>query len=382
MRVSPFYKLDYIEGRPFLLPFGQNIAEYRKSIALNDLGVLLWQSLGQADSVAELVETAARHLKIEKNERTALQNDVTEFVRELQRQGALLPLPQESPVLCCFQIAGILLAWHGPGQLVHPYLQSFCCSCDTATSADIHVFLSTDRPPLDPDTTETLLVQSDIWISQTETDYLLRCPGHIVPQCTIAHNGARGTIYFAANTPLPDLQEALFHTLRHIFLIYAQQHQICALHSASILYRGRAWLFSGPSGRGKSTHTALWKEYAGAGGLNGDFNLIGFQQDGLIVYGSPWCGTSGEYTTEDVPLGGIIFLQQAPHDILQELSPSDKQLYILNRLLTPFWNQTLFGRNVLFAGQLAKRTTILQLRCTKKRSAMELMRKEIERIYP
>lgn len=66
MRVSPFYTLDYIEGRPFLLPFGQNIAEYRKSIALNDLGVLLWQSLGQADSVAELVETAARHLKIEK----------------------------------------------------------------------------------------------------------------------------------------------------------------------------------------------------------------------------------------------------------------------------------------------------------------------------
>ena len=33
-----------------------------------------------------------------------------------------------------------------------------------------------------------------------------------------------------------------------------------ALHSASLLYLEKAWLFSGPSGMGKSTHTALWKK--------------------------------------------------------------------------------------------------------------------------
>ena len=35
------------------------------------------------------------------------------------------------------------------------------------------------------------------------------------------------------------------------------------LHSSAIEYEGRAYLFSGPSGRGKSTHTRLWQSLFG-----------------------------------------------------------------------------------------------------------------------
>lgn len=42
------------------------------------------------------------------------------------------------------------------------------------------------------------------------------------------------------------------------------------LHSAYIRHRGRAILFSAPSGTGKSTQASLWAQYAGAEIINGD----------------------------------------------------------------------------------------------------------------
>lgn len=59
---------------------------------------------------------------------------------------------------------------------------------------------------------------------------------------------------------------------------------------------------------GKSTHTALWHELFGTPYLNGDLNLLGFEDGHITVYGIPWCGTSEIFTTEQYELGGIVLL--------------------------------------------------------------------------
>lgn len=41
----------------------------------------------------------------------------------------------------------------------------------------------------------------------------------------------------------------LFHAIRLFFLFIAQKKGLFAIHSASILYHDKAWLFSGHSGR-------------------------------------------------------------------------------------------------------------------------------------
>ena len=68
--------------------------------------------------------------------------------------------------------------------------------------------------------------------------------------------------------------ENLFHAIRLFFLFTAQRNGLFAIHSASVLYQGKAWLFSGHSGMGKSTHTALWHELFDTPYLNGDLNLL------------------------------------------------------------------------------------------------------------
>ena len=65
------------------------------------------------------------------------------------------------------------------------------------------------------------------------------------------------------------------------------------------------------------THTNLWKEQFGTKIINGDLNLIGWsngEQTNIgqsvdkpgskghpIVYGMPWCGTSGIASTKSYP---------------------------------------------------------------------------------
>ena len=70
-------------------------------------------------------------------------------------------------------------------------------------------------------------------------------------------------------------------------------HDGFILHASYILYRGEAILFSAPSGTGKSTQAAFWKEHRGAEIINGDRVLV-IKRDGVFyacgVYVS---GTSG-----------------------------------------------------------------------------------------
>ena len=65
------------------------------------------------------------------------------------------------------------------------------------------------------------------------------------------------------------------------------------MHGAAIAYGGAAYLFTAPSGTGKSTHIRLWRQYLGSGVsvINGDKPFLSLEEDGAIrVWGSPWAG--------------------------------------------------------------------------------------------
>ena len=83
------------------------------------------------------------------------------------------------------------------------------------------------------------------------------------------------------------------------------------LHSSAVVRDGKAYLFSGQSGMGKSTHTRLWQEVFG-----GDTRVINDDKpalrciDGIwYAYGTPFCGKDGININERVPLAGICFLK-------------------------------------------------------------------------
>ena len=65
------------------------------------------------------------------------------------------------------------------------------------------------------------------------------------------------------------------------------------LHASAVIYHERAYLFTAPSGGGKSTQAKIWEQTLHAQVINGDKVVLHNNGSDLIAYGSPIAGTSG-----------------------------------------------------------------------------------------
>lgn len=102
-------------------------------------------------------------------------------------------------------------------------------------------------------------------------------------------------------------------------------HEGMMLHASAVAYDGRAYLFSGPSGVGKTTHTKLWQQIFGdeAVVINDDKPALRFRDGRWYAYGTPWCGKDGINLNRKVPLAGICFLEQGEENSVSLLSAKD-----------------------------------------------------------
>ena len=95
------------------------------------------------------------------------------------------------------------------------------------------------------------------------------------------------------------------------------------LHASAIVVDGKAYLFSAPSGTGKSTHTGKWLEMLGnkAFILNDDKPAIRILDDDIYAYGTPW---SGKYDISEnvvAKLQGICFLTRDNENWIRRMPP-------------------------------------------------------------
>lgn len=103
------------------------------------------------------------------------------------------------------------------------------------------------------------------------------------------------------------------------------------LHASAAALGGRAYLFSGPCGRGKSTHTRLWQQTFGDAVqvFNDDKPALRRLDGRWYAYGTPWCGKDGINLNQKWPLGGICFLEQAQENRIRRLSAAEALPLIL-----------------------------------------------------
>lgn len=103
--------------------------------------------------------------------------------------------------------------------------------------------------------------------------------------------------------------------------IAALPYKRVALHASTILYEGKAILFLGESGTGKSTQTRLWREnIEGATMLNDDSPVLKASDSGTLAFGSPWSGKMHCYINEGYPVAACVRLSQAPYNKIHRLS--------------------------------------------------------------
>lgn len=119
--------------------------------------------------------------------------------------------------------------------------------------------------------------------------------------------------------------------LSMIFLDIAILNGFVPLHASCVIKDQKAYLFSAPSGTGKSTHAAYYKDKLKAFVLNDDKPLIKNHQ----VYGSPFSGKTSENTNEAYPIQAIYFIEQASINSITRLSIDDASKRLLKNMARP-----------------------------------------------
>lgn len=117
--------------------------------------------------------------------------------------------------------------------------------------------------------------------------------------------------------------DRLFGINNAIMVMYAlstSHLQTALFHSSVVSYQGKGYMFLGKSGTGKSTHSKLWlKHIEGTELMNDDNPVVRFIDGQAWVFGSPWSGKTPCYRNVQAPIGAIVKLDQAPHNVIRRL---------------------------------------------------------------
>ncbi|MBO4745370.1 MAG: hypothetical protein J5603_07775 [Bacteroidales bacterium] len=124
--------------------------------------------------------------------------------------------------------------------------------------------------------------------------------------------------------------------LEKLFLLRSITERILAynvilMHGAVVAVDGRCYMFTAPSGTGKTTHVKLWLEQLPqAYVLNGDKPFLKVTEESdVLACGVPWRGKEGLGCNEILPLEAICILDRSPENRICIVEPK----VVISRLI-------------------------------------------------
>ncbi|MEY8461703.1 hypothetical protein [Streptococcus merionis] len=171
-----------------------------------------------------------------------------------------------------------------------------------------------------------------------------------------------------ATLPFESVSEEYLEELALYRLICEQlpSYNRFLFHGSCLVKDDQAYLFTGPSGTGKSTHTRLWKEYFGEDTvriLNDDKPLIHVDKEQIIVYGTPWDGKHHYSYNGHSRLSGICFLHQAEEVAIARLSQKDSFGYLMGQTYHPLLSEQKVIQALALVEQVSRRVETYSMDC-------------------
>lgn len=146
------------------------------------------------------------------------------------------------------------------------------------------------------------------------------------------------------------------------------------LHASAIEYEGRAYLFSGPSTVGKSTHSRLWQSLFGENAqvFNDDKPALRLVDGQWFAYGTPWCGKDGINQNKKVLLAGICFLKKAKENHIRRLSSVEAIPYVVSQTMYRLTRKTDMELLLGHIDKLVRAIPVYELECLPDMEAAQL----------
>lgn len=221
----------------------------------------------------------------------------------------------------------------------------------------------------------TLVDCKRIYVAENDNEYKLEYRNLPVSGCVISKDLKSAYIYLRWDDYL---EYPLFCAIRDIFFFKVQERGMIAVHSSSIIYRDKAYVFSAPSGTGKTTHTNMWIQETDAQILDGDLCVLKREGRDVYAYGLPWAGSSRKFMNKKVKLGGIIFLVRSRKDVVRKPDVLNGILMLTARCFTPTFTADMVSKNTDVSASIGEVTDMYILECTKKKSAFLAVRAAID----
>lgn len=149
-------------------------------------------------------------------------------------------------------------------------------------------------------------------------------------------------------------------------------HNGIMLHSSAVVTNGKAYMFSAPSGTGKSTHTALWlKMLEDAYILNDDKPAIRVIGDKLFAFGTPFSGKHDISRNTRVEIGGICFIKRSSTNSIRMITAKEAIPLMLAQTMR-FKEKSCMENLLDVMDTVIRRVPVYELSCNTDISAAEL----------
>ena len=201
-----------------------------------------------------------------------------------------------------------------------------------------------------------------------------RCRDYLTDEISDADIRIREDLY--GRTQWPDVSEENYIYMDSGWQFYCRvlAFRGLMLHASAVALDGKGYLFSGPSGMGKSTHTRLWQKVFGSSAqvFNDDKPALRRLDDRWYAYGTPWCGKDGININMTVPLGGICFLKRGESNAIRRLSSPEALAAILTQTTHRFSKEENLDVLLRTLDDLIREIPVWELTCRPDEDAARL----------
>lgn len=135
------------------------------------------------------------------------------------------------------------------------------------------------------------------------------------------------------------------------------------MHGAVVGLDGRAYLFTAPSGVGKTTHTGFWlQKYPEAFILNGDKPILRYLDGKFFACGTPWAGKEGKNQNAILPLSSICLLFRGKENKIEKIDFAKVFHLIIAQTYRPEERSAL-EKTLQLVGKLGESVNFYALAC-------------------
>jgi hypothetical protein len=149
------------------------------------------------------------------------------------------------------------------------------------------------------------------------------------------------------------------------------------LHGAAVEHLGKGLIFTGVSGSGKSTQAHLWQRHRNALIINGDCPYIQLEDGKPRMYGTPFCGSSGECINRNTALEAVILVKQGTENTTTELEGQDAFLAVFANVLHSNFDAGCLDLVINNLKSVMTQIRVFELTCTIGVSAVEILEKAL-----